>query len=176
MHFGPLDAKLFGLAVDAFTTGALEINGLVERTCPIQGHTGLTAQFPVDILDTSLAFRELGVSAVFSLGDWKEQRTAEALRPLAVGMAKLKGGLHAQPYRAQGDAISSTFINGMPMLVEWDRRDAAVPGCLLVDIPGIKSGISGQIHGERLQGCHSLLIEWTKVGDIPFIERLGVFS
>jgi hypothetical protein len=60
---GPLDAQCFALAVDAFGTGALGIDGLVEGTLAIQGHPHLPAQFPIEVLDTAFLFEELGMVA-----------------------------------------------------------------------------------------------------------------
>ena len=78
-HFGPLNAQGLRLTIDAFAGSALGINGVVERALPIEGDALEAAEFPVDILDTALAFRELVVLARRPGLGGKEQRTAEAL-------------------------------------------------------------------------------------------------
>jgi len=87
-HSWSLDAKFFGLAVDAFCRGALRIDGMVEWTVAIQGDAHLPTQFPIDILDAAFALRELLVLTGGSCLLWKQQGTAEALGAIAVGIAR----------------------------------------------------------------------------------------
>src|SRR5579884_2865789 len=78
-HLGALEAQLFGLAVDALGTGALVVDGVIERPIPIQGDTHLPAQFPIEVLDTPRPFLELLVLTAGSCRLGKEQRTEKAL-------------------------------------------------------------------------------------------------
>ena len=52
-RFGSLDAEVFGLAVDAFTTGALRVDGFVERTGAIEQGAHQAAFLPVGVFDAA---------------------------------------------------------------------------------------------------------------------------
>ena len=54
----------------------------------------------------------------------EEQGTAEALRAVAIGVRELVGGVHAQPFGTQRDAITIALTLRMPVLVERDGGDA----------------------------------------------------
>ncbi len=64
-RFGSLDAQVLGLAVDAFTGGALVVDDLVEGTLAIQGDAHQPTSFLVDVLDTAFLFAKLLVVAGF---------------------------------------------------------------------------------------------------------------
>src|ERR1051326_8189660 len=95
VNSGSFDAECFGLTVDAFTTGSLVVNGLVDRTLTIKGHTHLSAFFPVDILDAPFAFDELLVLARGTCFLREKQRATEALGTIAIGVVELDGGRQA---------------------------------------------------------------------------------
>src|SRR6266568_3086672 len=50
---GSLDAQIFGLAIDALTTGALRIDGLVERAFPIEQGAHQAAFLPIGVFDAA---------------------------------------------------------------------------------------------------------------------------
>ena len=106
------------MAVDAFGRGTLAINGLVERSGPIQGHAHQSALLNVDVLDTTLALDKLFVVAGLSSPLGMQQRTAVALGAIAIGMSELIRGMHAQAFGAQGDAIRIACEGRMAMLIE----------------------------------------------------------
>ena len=170
-HFRPFDAQVFALAIDAFGTGALGVDGLVERTLPIQGHAHLPAQFPVQVLDTAFLFEELGMVARLSAGLRKEQWAAKALRQVAVGMGELVGGVHAQPFGTQRHSVSGPLAFRMPMLVLGDGGDATAVDHHLIGVPGIEGSIGGDVSGKEAQGGHGAQVERDEIGDIVFIER-----
>ena len=145
-----------------------------ERPLAIQGDTLDAAQFPVDILDAAFAFEELVVRAGGPGWLGKEQGTLKALSTVAVGMVELGGGVHGQANGATRNAIRQASEGRSALLLERDSRNAAVTSCRLVDIPRIKGRISGQMGGKVVEGHNGLLIQGAKVGDIAFIERLGV--
>ncbi|HET7637680.1 MAG TPA: hypothetical protein VFK47_02975, partial [Ktedonobacteraceae bacterium] len=66
--------------------------------------------------------------------------------------------------------------DGMAMLVERHGRDAAQAQGILMNVPGIKSGIGGQMDGELLERHDGLLGERAILRHIVGIEGLGVFS
>ena len=53
------NATFFGLTVDAFTTGALGVDGLVQRALTIQGDTYETSRLTSDVLDAPFGAGEL---------------------------------------------------------------------------------------------------------------------
>ena len=83
-----LDAQFFGLTVDAFTTGALRVDGLIERSLSIERDAHQPSWLDVDVLDTAV-FAELRVIAA-GTGLWrgKEQGAAVQRCLVAVGMPK----------------------------------------------------------------------------------------
>ncbi len=173
---GSLNAFGLRLTVDALSRGALVRDGVVKRAIAIKRDTHLPASFPVDIFDTATAFEELLMWAALAGLFGKEQGTAEALGAIAVGMLELKVRRHRQLFRAERSAVRLSFIKRVGVLVERDGRDAAMQEGSLVDIPGIESGVSGDIDGIGIYGQHHLVVEATKVGDITLIERLGELS
>src|SRR5579859_1468684 len=79
LHFRMFDAEFFGVAVNALATGALRVDGVVERPIPVERDPLDAAEFPVDIFDTAFAFDELLVVAGFSGGFRTEQGATKAL-------------------------------------------------------------------------------------------------
>src|SRR5207247_3081540 len=147
-RFGSLDAQLFGLTVDAFAGGTLAVNGLVERTLAIQSDAHQATSFQVDLLDAAFRFAKLLVVTGLAGRGRIEQRTAIALRPVAVGMPELVGGVHAQADGTQRRAIRIALIDRMVMLVEGDSGHTTARRTRLVDIPGIIGGISRDVGGK----------------------------
>lgn len=56
------DSQCFGLAVDAFTTRALDVNGLVEQALTVQGDAHMSPKLGIDIFHTSSPFEKLSMS------------------------------------------------------------------------------------------------------------------
>src|SRR5205085_69567 len=108
-------------------------------------------QFPIEVLDTAWAFAELLVVAAGSRGSGKEQGTAKALTEVAAGVIKLIALDHAQAFGAEGHAIAVALALGMAVLVERDGGNAAPMHNCLVDVPGIKSRISGDMSRKEAQ-------------------------
>src|SRR5258708_12180015 len=150
------------------------MNGTSPTAYFTQRHALDAAQFPVDILDAAFAFGDLLMRAGGPGFLWKEQGAREALSGVAIGMIERCGGVHGQADRATRSAVRQAGKRGRAVLVEGDSRDAAMTSWRLIDVPRIKSGISSQVGGELPQGHDSLLIQGTKIGDIAFIEGLGV--
>ena len=174
--FGSFNAQGLGLAVDAFTTGALGVDGLVERTATIQGDPHEAASFHVDVFNTAFAFGKLRMVAALAGGLGKEQGTAIALRPVAVGVGELVSGMHAQAARAERHPVGIALIDGMGVLVLGNSGDAPAEGTGLVDVPGIKGGIGGDMRWKLGEGDHGLVKEGEGVADVSGIEGLGIFS
>ncbi len=86
-----LDAKVFGLAIDAFARGALIVDGMEERTVPIKHESHEASFLQVAVFDTALAFEELLMSTALARVCRKEQGTAKTLGAIAIGMRKLVG-------------------------------------------------------------------------------------
>ncbi len=114
---GALDTQVLGLAVDAFTGGTLVVDRLVERAVAIQGDAHEPTGFDVDVFDAALAFAKLFMVTGLACRLGIEQRTAIALRAVAVGMLKRIGGMHAQADGTARGAIGIASVNGMGMLV-----------------------------------------------------------
>src|SRR5438552_4121646 len=95
-HFGSFNAQSLGLTVDAFTRGALVVDGMVERSVTIEQRAHQPAFLPIGIFDAAFTFGELGVLTGLSCAGRKEQGAAKALREKAVGVPKLKDGSHPQ--------------------------------------------------------------------------------
>ena len=87
-RFGPFNAQVFGLAVDAFAAGARGIDGLVERPIAIEQSAHQAPFLPVGVFDAALAFGKLLMGTGLSSAGGKEQRTAKALGAIAVGMCE----------------------------------------------------------------------------------------
>src|SRR5947209_7512495 len=98
--FGSFNAKRLSLTIDAFTGGALVVDGVVERPVAVEQGAHQAAFLPIGIFDAAFAFGELGVLTGLSRARRKEQGAAKALSQKAVGVAKLKDGVHAQALRA----------------------------------------------------------------------------
>lgn len=62
------------------------------------------------------------------------------------------------------------------MLVERDGRHPRTKDAGLVDIPGIKGRIGGEMSGEAVQDGERLQVEWHKIGDVVLVERLGLLG
>jgi hypothetical protein len=60
------------------------------------------------------------------------------------------------------------------MLVEWNRRNAAMTGGCLIDVPRIRGRIGGQIGVKAVKGHDRVLVQGPKIGDIAFVEGLRV--
>src|SRR5216683_3331300 len=109
---GTFDATLFGEGVDAFTAGALVVEGTKEGTIAIKGDALDAAEFPIGVFDAAFAFGELfvftGLASLFG----EEQRALEALATIAVGVIELLGGMHGQTDGAARSAISQTSKRG----------------------------------------------------------------
>ncbi len=116
-RFGPLNAEIFGLAVDAFTGGSLLIDSLVEGAIPIQSDAHESARLDVDVLDAALAKGLLLMWTGLARPSWIEQGAAVALGAVAVGMLELVGGVHAQAFWTARHAVWVTSVNRMSMLV-----------------------------------------------------------
>ena len=172
-HMGTFDTQSLGLAVDAFSRGALVVDHVVERPITIQGHAHLPTQFPIDIFDTAFLFGKLGVVTRCSRAFGKEQRAAEALSAITIGVIELKGRLHAQAFGTARGAIGIAFKDRMSVLVQGDSADTLMESDTVIHVPGIEGGISGDVGGIQLSGQHGVAVEGTKVGHIAFIERLG---
>jgi hypothetical protein len=103
----------------------------------------------------------------------KEQRTAKALGAIAVGMVKLIGRLHQQAVLAARCPIGCTSKGRMAVLIEGNGTNAPVPGGALVDVPGIKSGVSRDVGGKLGKSEHGALIQGAEIGDIGLVARVG---
>src|SRR5260370_38885404 len=140
-----LNAEFFGLTVDALASGALGVDGVVQGAIAVQGHTLKSAQFPVGVFLTALAFEKLLMVTGGSGGLREEQGAEKTVRLIAIGMMELEGGGHAQAFGTHGDAIVISRPIVMSMLVDWHGPDAAMPCGGLVDIPGIKGSDGGRL-------------------------------
>jgi len=59
------------------------------------------------------------------------------------------------------------------MGIERNGGDAPAMSHHLVDVPGIKSGIGGDMGGQVTEGGHGLQVQGDEVGDVVLIEGLG---
>ena len=64
----------------------------------------------------------------------------------------------------------------MAMLIEGNGGDAADGRHRLIDVPGIEGGISGDVGRKEAQRGDGAEVERRKVGDIAFIEGLGILG
>ena len=133
MHFRTLNTQFFGLTVDAFTTGALRVNGLVERSLTIQGHAHKATRFPVGIFLTAFAFEKLLMVADLASRLRKEQWAEKALGAVAMGVIELERGQYAQPLGTDGHPIAIPGAIMVSMPIEWHGGDAVLTGGALVD-------------------------------------------
>ena len=78
-HFGSFNAQRLSLAIDAFTCGALVVDGVVERPVTIEQGTHQATFLPIGILDAALAKGLLGMRTGLSGACWEEQGAAKAL-------------------------------------------------------------------------------------------------
>ena len=113
-----------------------------------------------------------GLSCFF----WKEQGTLEALGTVAIGMVELKSGMHRHADGTTRSAVRQAGKGRFAVLVEWNRRDAAMASWCLIHVPRIIGRIRRQIGGKLLEGHDGLLRQGTKIGDIAFVEGQGVLS
>lgn len=164
------------MTIDALTASALWVESLVEGAGAIKLHAHESPALPIDILFTADAFGKLDVVAAFSCSSWQEQGALEPLRTIAVGVSKLKSGMHSQASRTAWYPIRITLKDRVAMLIFRHSSNAAMTGGLLIDIPGITGGVSGQMRRKLRKRDHCLLIERAKIGDIAFLERLGIFG
>src|SRR5450631_1009050 len=174
MNLGILNSKGLSLTIDTFTTGALGVNGLVERTLTIQGEAHLSSTLNIDLFLASFAFGELGVCAGLACWGGKEKRAAIASSTIAVGMSVVEGRMHAQTNWTQRNHIE--IKDGFGMLIERNGSNPTMTGCRFIDIPRIIGSISGHMGWKLLKGNHRLLVERAVIGHIAFIEGLGVFG
>ena len=135
-HLRSLNAQRFGLTVDAFSTGALAIDALVEGSIPIQCDAHQPAGLNVDDFDAAFAECLLLMLATLACGLGEEQGATGALSAVALGMLELIGRLHAQADRTTGHAIGVADKSGMGVLVEGDSSDAATESTGLIRLPG----------------------------------------
>lgn len=106
----------------------------------------------------------------------KEHGTAIALRPEAVGMPELIGGVHAQAFRAVGCAIRVAWHLVVGMLVERDGGNAPARCASLVGVPGVEGSISGDVDGKGIEHGDGLDVKRHKVGDVVLVKRLREIS
>ena len=83
------------LTVDTLASGALGVDGVIERTVAIQQSAHQPAFLPVRVFDAALALGKLGMRTGLSGRFGKEQWTAKALGTKAIGVLKRVGGRHA---------------------------------------------------------------------------------
>ena len=162
------------MAVDTLASGALGVDGVIERTMAIQQSAHQPAFLPVVVFDA--AFGELGMRTGLARACRKEQGAAKALGAKAIGVLKLGGGIHAQPGEASRGAIRVARYLFVPMGVEWDGADAPPVGHRLIDRPLVEGSIGRHMRGELVGGNHDALEERTVIRHIGFIERQGVLG
>ncbi len=161
------------MTILAFATGALGVDGVVERAVAVERDAHLAAKFDVDIFDAAFAFEELLVGAGLLRGDRKEEGAAKALSAVAVGVLELIGGRHAELDGTTRSAIGVAVENGMGVLVERHGTDAVMARGAFIDIPGIEGGIGRHMGGVEAQSNDGALIERAKVGHVILVEGLG---
>jgi hypothetical protein len=83
---------------------------------------------------------------------------------------------HAQALGAQGHAIVIAWHLLMPVLIEGYRSNAAMASGTLIDVPGIKGRIGGDMRGREAQGDHGALIERPIVAHIALVKGLGILG
>jgi len=60
--------------------------------------------------------------------------------------------------------------------VEGNGGDPAMDRTGLVDVPGIKGGIGGDVGGRAAQRCAGARVEWVVVGGAYLVKGLGVLG
>ncbi len=140
------------MTVDAFATGALGIDDVVERPGAIEQGTHQAAFLPVGVFDAAFAFGELGMLAGLARACGEEQRATKALGAKAVGVPKLVGGIHAQPCPAAWSSIGVARHLFVPMVIEWDGGDPLPMGHRLIDVPIVEGGIGRDMGGQLAGG------------------------
>ena len=136
-RFGPLDAQVLGLAVDALAARALRVDDLVEGTRAVQQGAHQPTGLDVEVFDAALAFGKLLVLTALACAGGKEQRTAKALSSKAIGVSKRIGGMHAQACRAIRGAVGVAWNLLMAVTVEGDGGNATPMGHCVVDVPSL---------------------------------------
>ena len=114
--------------------------------------------------------------ACVPIGLRKEERTAKTLCTIAIGVVELEAGKHTQPFGTNGNGINIACSIAMSMFIEWHGSGPSMTSRMFVDVPRIKSSISGDMGGKLVQCDDGLLIQRSVVGDISYIEGLGLFS
>src|SRR5436305_14674168 len=64
----------------------------------------------------------------------------------------------------------------MAMRVEGNGGNTTSKNRCLIDVPGIKSGIRGDMRGKKAQVSHGLDVQRDKGGDVVLIEGLAILS
>src|SRR5689334_4822861 len=85
-------------------------------------------------------------------------------------MIELVGRVHWQINRAKMNAIRRKGRIRSADQFARNRRDSSMNGDGLVDVPGIKSGISSDIGRELIESKSGVLIEWVIMSDIAAVE------
>src|SRR6266481_2378186 len=116
-HFRSLNAKLFGLTIDAFSRRPLTIDAFIDRMMPIHRDTQYSSFLDIDVFDTSFVFGKLLMIAALSCLFRQEQRTLVTLGAIAIGVVKLLRWNHSQFFRAQRNTIRITCVGGVSMLI-----------------------------------------------------------
>jgi hypothetical protein len=93
------------------------VDGFVKGAIAIQSHPHESAGFDVAILDAAFAEGLLLVVTVLTGAGLIEQRTAVAVRAVAVGVSELVGRVHAQALWAARHSVGVAYKDGMSMLV-----------------------------------------------------------
>ena len=164
------------MTVDTLASGALGVDGVIERTMAIQQSAHQPAFLPVRVFDAAFALDKLGMLAGGSRRLRKEQGTAKALHAIATGVLELEGGMHAQACEASRGAIRVARDFIVAMGIEGDGSDARSVSHRLIDVPIVVSGISGHMGRELVGGNDSSLEEGAILGDVSFVEGQGVLG
>src|SRR2546421_9905337 len=175
-HFWTLDAECLRLTVDAFAGSALIVDDVVERTGAIEQGTHQPTFLPIGVLYTPLGFAELRMITRGSCRVRKQQGTAKALGTKAVGVLKEEGGMHAQACRAAWSSIGVARDFFVTMTIERDGSDARPVRHRLIDVPKVVSGFGCHMGRELIGGHDGSLEEGAIIGDVGFIEGLGILA
>ena len=138
-NLGTLDAQSFGLTVDPLTSGALDVNRVIERTGAIHEEASAASRLIIEIFLAAMTFLELFVIAGLASGLRKEEWAAIALGGIAVGMSIAVGGMHPQANGATRNAIG--IADGLGPSIEGNSGDPSMTNSRIIDVPGIVSGI-----------------------------------
>jgi hypothetical protein len=98
------------------------------------------------------------------------------LRTIAIGMLELKGGHDTQALATDGNGIDVACGIRVTVSIERDGSNATMTSSTLVGVPCIISSISGDMCGVLIERDDRSLIEWSEIGHIVFVERLGIFG